>query len=73
MNVPFAADGTHFGPHLRRNGVYRVGDRKDEKKFTDFGEALVYLKAQHTARWRRPNPNGNWGIVSAVRWADHLV
>ncbi|EFG7799068.1 XRE family transcriptional regulator, partial [Escherichia coli] len=18
--------------------------------------------------WRRPNPSGNWGIVSAVRW-----
>ena len=70
MNVPVAADGTHFGPRLKRNGVYRVGDRKDEKKFDDFAEALRYLKAQPTARWRRPNPKGNWGIVAAVRWDD---
>ncbi|HHS8587353.1 TPA: helix-turn-helix domain-containing protein, partial [Escherichia coli] len=21
-----------------------------------------------TAKWRRPNASGNWGIVSAVRW-----
>ncbi|RXX44551.1 XRE family transcriptional regulator, partial [Klebsiella pneumoniae] len=21
-----------------------------------------------TAKWRRPNSSGNWGIVSAVRW-----
>jgi hypothetical protein len=21
-----------------------------------------------TAKWRRPNKEGNWGIVSAVRW-----
>ncbi|ENL5531682.1 XRE family transcriptional regulator, partial [Escherichia coli] len=33
-----------------------------------FAEALEYLRSMETAKWRRPNPSGNWGIVSAVRW-----
>jgi hypothetical protein len=69
-NVPVAADGTFFGPHLRHSGEYVVGDKLAEKKFTDFNEALAYLKAQPIARWRRPNAKGNRGIVTAVSWAD---
>lgn len=69
-NVPIAADGTPFGPHLRRNGTFCVGDKGEEKHFTGFEQALSYLKAQTKARWRRPNPKGNWGIVTAVDWRD---
>ena len=72
-NVPVAADGTYFGPHLRCGGDYTVGDKTAEKKFTDFGAALAYLKAQPKARWRRPNHRGNRGIVTAVQWSDRNV
>ena len=59
VNVPVAADGTYFGPHLRHNGEFVIGDKGSEQRFTDFGEALAYLKAQPKARWRRPNEKGN--------------
>ncbi|MCV5690749.1 XRE family transcriptional regulator, partial [Escherichia coli] len=26
------------------------------------------LRGMETAKWRRPNASGNWGIVSAVKW-----
>lgn len=69
--VPMARDGSLFCPELcSRNGVYTVGDKGDEKRFTNFGEALIYLSKMPTAKWRRPNSNGNWGIVSAVEWTD---
>jgi transcriptional regulator with XRE-family HTH domain len=67
--VPYAADGSHFGSHLKRAGKFTVGDRDDELQFEDFDEALGYLRRMGVAKWRRPNAAGNWGIVSAVRWA----
>lgn len=67
--VPYAADGSHFGPHLKRAGKFTVGDKDDEVQFDDFDEALAYLRRMGVAKWRRPNAAGSWGIVSAVRWA----
>lgn len=67
--VPYAADGSHFGSHLKRAGKFTVGDKDDEVQFEDFDEALAYLRRMGVAKWRRPNAAGNWGIVSAVRWA----
>lgn len=68
--VPYAADGSHFGPHLKRAGKFTVGDKDDEIQFDDFDEALAHLRRMGAAKWRRPNTAGNWGIVSAVRWAS---
>lgn len=31
-------------------------------------KAIEYLRSIGTAKLRRPNSRGNWGIVSAVRW-----
>lgn len=67
--VPYAADGTCFNPSLKRAGKYTVGPKEDEATFNDFEDALEYLRQLGEARWRRPNVNGNWGIVVAVRWA----
>lgn len=67
--VPYAADGSHFGPHLKRAGKFTVGEKDDEVQFEDFVEALAYLRRMGAAKWRRPNASGSWGIVSAVRWA----
>lgn len=68
--VPYAADGTCFGPHLERAGKFTVGEKEDEIQFEEYEEALGYLRRMGVAKWRRPNAAGNWGIVSAVRWAE---
>ena len=66
--VPVASDGTCFNPALRRAGRYAVGDKNDPAYFTQFGPALNYLTKMETAKWRRPNSEGKWGVVSAVKW-----
>ncbi|ELE9688479.1 helix-turn-helix transcriptional regulator [Enterobacter kobei] len=68
--VPYAADGSCFHPGLAstRDGSFAVGDKAAQKRFGTFAEALEYLRSMETAKWRRPNPSGNRGIVSAVRW-----
>lgn len=68
--VPYAADGSCFHPGLasNRDGSFGVGDKHAQKRFGTFLEALEYLRSMDTAKWRRPNPSGNWGIVSAVKW-----
>ncbi|ADN72551.1 MULTISPECIES: helix-turn-helix domain-containing protein [Enterobacteriaceae] len=68
--VPYAADGTCFNPELAssRDGSFAVGDKAAQKRFGSFIEALEYLRSMETAKWRRPNSAGNWGIVSAVKW-----
>lgn len=66
--VPYAADGTCFGPHLERAGKFTVGEKDDEVQFEEYEEALAYLRRMGTAKWRRPSAAGSWGIASAVRW-----
>lgn len=67
--VPCAKDGTFFSKQICNNkGIYTVGEKGDEQKFRNFEQALSYLKGMPKAKWRRPNQNGNWGIVSAVDW-----
>lgn len=67
--VPYAADGSCFHPGLAstRDGSFGVGDKAAQKRFGTFPEALEYFRSMETAKWRRPNPSGNWGIFSAVR------
>jgi hypothetical protein len=72
-NVPVAKDGTFFGPHLEVGGYFTVGNKMAEKKFSDFTEALEYLKKEPIARWRRPNHRGHRGIVTAVAWVDRSL
>lgn len=67
--LPFAKDGTRFGSHLARAGKYTIGAKGEEEQHTTFAQALASLKKMPRARWRRPNSQGNWGIVTAVRWA----
>lgn len=66
--VPYAADGSCFNPQLKRAGKFTVGDKDDEIQFEEYEEALAYLRRMGTAKWRRPNAAGSWGIVSAMRW-----
>ncbi|QJR82908.1 hypothetical protein CA267_016105 [Alteromonas pelagimontana] len=66
--MPYAKDGTAFTPELSKNGFFTVGEKGDEQKIGSYEEALHYLRKMDKAKWRRPNPKGNWGIVSAVEW-----
>lgn len=67
--IPVAKDGSEFTPDVcHRNGNYTVGEKGNEHKFRNYAEALAYLRKMATAKWRRPNAAGNWGIVSAISW-----
>lgn len=66
--VPVARDGSMFTPDLLRNGGYRIGAKGAEEDVADFSTALARLNAMPVPRWRRPNENGVWGIVSGVAW-----
>lgn len=66
--VPVARDGSTFHPGLKRAGAYQIGAKGEESHFDSFDEALTALNAMPVPRWRRPNEQGNWGIVSGVAW-----
>ena len=71
MLVPFAADGSCFNPTIKqpRAGTFVVGDKATRHTFTEFRDALSYLRKMKPAKWWRPNKAGNWGVVTEVRWA----
>lgn len=72
--VPVARDGTMFSPQfcqrLGKDGhpSYTIGAKGGERSFSDYEEALGELAKMSNPRWRRPNENGNFGIVSAEQW-----
>ncbi len=66
--VPVAKDGSWFGPHVGRGGVFQIGEKGAEIRVTGYEAALVQLRTMSPPRWRRPNGKGNWGIVSGVDW-----
>jgi len=70
IEVPYAADGTCFNPSLQRPRAktYAVGEKGHAVHFGTFEAALEYLKTMKPAKWWRPNEQGAWGLVTAVRW-----
>lgn len=68
IRVPQASDGTVFHPGLRRRSGYMVGEKGSEQTIEDFDAALDTLTRMDEPRWRRPNAQGNWGIVKGVEW-----
>lgn len=66
--VPVAKCGSWFGPHLARAGKFTIGAKGEEIPYHDYLEALAALRAMTAPRWRRPNGNGNWGIVTGIEW-----
>ena len=66
--VPIAADGTAFTPDLLHDEFYTVGLKGQERQFSNYRDALDFLASSSRPSWRRPNPNGNWGIVRAREW-----
>ncbi|MET4603678.1 hypothetical protein ABIB90_003163 [Bradyrhizobium sp. JR4.1] len=69
MPIPVTADGSRFDPlTCRRAGGYWVGPKGHEVKFVRYPDALAALNLMARPRWRRPNTNGNWGLVTGVGW-----
>ena len=66
--VPVAKDGSWFGPHVGRGGVFQIGEKGAEFRVSGYEAALAQLRTMSPPRWRRPNEKGNWGIVSGVDW-----
>ena len=70
--VPVARDGSMFLPNCISGGGFRIGEKGNEVKVSDYFDALQQLNNMPTPRWRRPNANGNPGIVAGVRF-DRLT
>lgn len=68
VRVPQASDGTVFHPGLRRRSGYMVGEKGNELTVKNYDAALKILEDMDVPRWRRPNSQGNWGIVKAIGW-----
>jgi len=66
--VPVAKDGTWFSPGLKRLSGYTIGAKGEEIVVEDYQEALKRLRQMSRPHWRRPNPKGNWGIVTGIQW-----
>lgn len=68
--VPVADDGSVFCPALKRDRAqhFTIGPKGAEETVGDYDDALERLSRMAVALWRRPNQNGNWGIVSAQSW-----
>lgn len=68
--VPVADDGSLFRPSLKRDRVqhFTIGAKGSEEAIAEFDEALQKLSRMEVPYWRRPNANGNWGIVSGQSW-----
>lgn len=70
ISIPQASDGTVFHPALRRRNGFMIGEKGYEVILETFEEALEALSAMSEPRWRRPNPQGNWGIVKGTGWVS---
>lgn len=68
VRVPFYVerDGTKtfFLPSCRAKSGYKVGPKGSEEAFTDYWLALERVASMQPPRFRRPNSEGNFGIVS---------
>lgn len=69
ITVPYARDGSFF---CRKRsciaGKYIVQGKQDTQEFSDYDEALDYLRSMAVARWGRLLSANKYEIVSAVEW-----
>ena len=69
MRVPVSKDGSAFDPiTCQRGDGYWVGPKGAEHKFSRYEDACAALNLMVRQYWRRPNPQGYWGVVVGVGW-----
>jgi ASCH domain-containing protein len=67
--VPYARDGSYFCRHQSSiDGRYFIESKHGSLEFTDYDEALDYMRNMSVARWYRPTDQSTCEIVSAVEW-----
>jgi hypothetical protein len=66
--VPVAKDGSFLSKDCKMTRGYQVGEKGSQQYFESLIEARNFLLTMQKARWRRPNANGGFGIVSAKEW-----
>lgn len=72
--VPIAADGTYPTTANCQSGYgFRAGPKGHEQKFSTLADLIAGLKLMDSAKWRRRNPNGHLGIVTATTWGYRAV
>ncbi len=75
--VPVAKDGSYLNYECIRSKGVQTGPKGTEVYYPtlkDALDALMKIRASgEKVRWRRPNKNGIFGIVSAVRWEERPV
>lgn len=68
VRVPFYVEKngqkTHFLPACRMSKGYRIGLKGEEQMIEDYWQALSVVSAMKVPRFRRPNAQGNFGIVA---------
>ena len=68
VRVPFYVekDGskTFFLPKCRAKSGFKIGPKGSEESFVNYWEALFRLSSMQPPRFRRPNSEGNYGIVT---------
>jgi hypothetical protein len=67
--IPVAKDGSWFSPKVAQDGSYIVGAEGQERRISDFDEALAALQTMLVPTWRRPTEGGTWTRVRGVSWA----
>jgi hypothetical protein len=71
--VPVSKDGSKFDSIICcRAGGYTIGPKGNETKILDYSDALAALTSMSPPRWRRPNLNGNWGLVTGISWTSSV-
>jgi len=55
-------------PGLKTCWRYRIGAKAHEEVYHSYEAALVRLREMQRPQWRRPNAQGNWGLVTGVSW-----
>lgn len=69
ITVPYARDGSHFCRHqCSIGGCYLIESKHGSLEFTDYDEALDYMRNMSAACWSRPKAKGTYEIVDAVEW-----
>ena len=66
--VPIAKDGSFLSKDCKMTRGYQVGEKGSQQYFESLIEARDFLLTMQKARWRRPNANGGFGVVSAKEW-----
>lgn len=70
--VPFARDGSFFDRTTYRPETkeYNIGGKGSGniRRFKDYDKALAYLRTMSPPRWWRKNNEGDWGLVTGIRW-----